>query len=72
MTLSGNGTVVFPNKTDETLAIPAGSVIIAVDTTATSKFGHRTFWEGGSVVVQLPFQDGFIPPHNTSRGACKD
>jgi len=70
ITLSGSGKVTFPNKTDQSLELPPGSIAIAVDTPGTSEFGHRTVWEGGSQTIQLPFQDGFIPPHNASPGAC--
>jgi len=70
ITLAGQGKVTFPNST-ESVDLLAGSIVIAVDIAGTSVQGHRTVWQGGSQVIQLPFPDGFIPPHNASDSICQ-
>jgi len=70
--LHGNGTVTFPNRTDQVLHIMTGDILIAVDTPAVSTFGHRTVWEGGSIALQIPFAPGSVPLHNTTLGGCHE
>ncbi|KIK62549.1 hypothetical protein GYMLUDRAFT_42018 [Collybiopsis luxurians FD-317 M1] len=69
--LSGEGNVNFPQSpATPNLTINAGDLLIAVDTVGTSTIGHRTVWNGGSVVLQMPFGVGFVPDHKTIEGAC--
>ena len=68
--LAGNATVTFPERPTETLSIKAGDMLIAADILDTSTLGHETVWQGGSVALQVPFNPGFIPDHDTSPGSC--
>ena len=68
--LAGSATVSFPGRPTETLNIKAGDMLIAADVPSTSLLGHETVWQGGSVVLQVPFKAGFIPDHHSSPGSC--
>lgn len=68
--LSGQGNINFPESRTPNLTVTAPELLIAFDTPGTSKIGHRSVWRGGTSVIQMPFEPGFVPEHKTIDGAC--
>ncbi|KAG7086352.1 hypothetical protein E1B28_002313 [Marasmius oreades] len=69
--LSGSGNINFPDSpSTPNLTVKAPELLIAVDTPGTSRIGHRSVWEAGTSVIQMPLAPGFVPGHKTINGAC--
>lgn len=70
ITIAGSGVVTLP-ATGQKIPLPLGSIIIANDTADVSEIGHNTNWAAGSVVVQLPFENGVVGHAVINDGVCK-
>jgi len=61
--LMGGGNITFPDPTTPNLTVSPGELFIAADVAGTSTDGHRTVGDSGSVVLQMPFEEGAIVNH---------
>ena len=67
--LEGNATITFPTS-DEVLHVQPRRLYAATDNAQTSELGHTTVVAAGSLILQLPFKDGIVPPHTAVPGGC--
>ncbi|KIK69498.1 hypothetical protein GYMLUDRAFT_507972 [Collybiopsis luxurians FD-317 M1] len=70
--LAGSANITFPDPTTPNLTVFPGELFIAADVAGTSTNGHSTVGDSGSIVLQMPFQDGTVVNHTVvdDRGPC--
>ncbi|KAF9260989.1 hypothetical protein L218DRAFT_871157 [Marasmius fiardii PR-910] len=70
--LNGGANITFPSAHTPNLTVNPGELFIAADVAGTSALGHRTVGDSGSIVLQMPFQEGILVNHIVvkSNGPC--
>ncbi|KAF5385667.1 hypothetical protein D9757_005477 [Collybiopsis confluens] len=67
----GGANITFPDLTTHNLTVSPGELFIAADVAGTSAVGHRTVGDSGSIVLQMPFQEGTVVNHIVvNEGTC--